>query len=303
MRKIVLFFVYCFIAIWGYSQQDPQWMTPLYFETADGQKDTVYFGYDPLASRFDMVIDTIFGDLEEFFPFDGNQFNAYVPYFYYPEDSIRKVSITNDLLEYSIIYFVGTGSFPLTMKWDSASYYSSNLPEDFFEIPNRPRARLDIYPEGFGCYPACYDDCFYVCTDSIYPEMHVITSTDMVDVFADSVVFNCPDNYDISDLSVMIRVRPFDSDQMWWADLLSNSCDNTINIYPNPASDFVYIENMDRVEYIYFYSLQGSIVLMERVDQHESKWVVDVSGFEDGSYYIIGRSINGVEFAEKIAIF
>jgi len=306
MRNLVLIVLFVAFLAQGFAQVTPQWMTSFYFETADGQKDTVYIGYDSLASSSPDVIDTIFGNIESFVPFNSEEFNAYVPYYYIAQDSIRKISIVDNIdLSSTIINFVGTGDYPITMKWDSDSYYSPDLPADFVEIPNRPNARLDIYPEGFGCAPSCWDNCFFICTDSIYPEIHEFASFDMLEIFADSVVFYCNDGAPIHALNIMIKISPFDSDQPWWpgADKMPYSLNDQVEIFPNPASEFIKIQNASELEAVYVYNPRGVLVLMNNLNPNKANHELDVSCLTPGNYYMLGRGKEGVVFADELIVY
>jgi hypothetical protein len=149
---------------------------PLWFEDALGNKDTLYFGYDPDAVDYGLP-DTIFG--EKNIPVDTSQFNvvwdggvSYTDTGTYG----RKVRILK--LEAAFgdgIGFYSTWYPPVILRWDKNLFYSDVLP--FPDNGDAPRAwgvietSGDMTPDGcsfqypffmtdttFGVLPACYKE-------------------------------------------------------------------------------------------------------------------------------------------------
>jgi len=253
MKKAITGITLIFTIILCYAQQDPQWIISFYFETADGQKDTVYIGYDPEAHESPDYIDEQFELIEQFIAPNLDIFNAYVEgSLGYGEGyyDIRKGTVKNNLLEYTHINFIGTGTYPIKMKWDYFKLYSKNLPDTYPIIPDRPRARIDLYPGIQYCDNMCVDDCYYICTDSLYPELNDYLTWDCQGIFDDSVVFEnwIPLNVQEGQ-GMMIRIRSYDTIAHWWPDAnVIQSVLPNINVYPNPADSYFKIDNLENEE-------------------------------------------------------
>ncbi|HET8962356.1 MAG TPA: hypothetical protein VFM99_00545, partial [Chitinophagales bacterium] len=122
----------------------PAWVFPLWFEDALGNKDTLYFGYDPEGQNFDWPqSDSVFG--EELENIDTSKFNSYWESgFALP--AALKIIVWNDLQFVSVISFYKTWYPPLTLRWDKNLFYSDVLP--FPENEGAPRAWGEIITEG-----------------------------------------------------------------------------------------------------------------------------------------------------------
>ena len=68
---------------------------------------------------------------------------------------------------------------------------------------------------------------------------------------------------------------------------------HNIIVYPNPSSDFVFIDNLDtKIEHITFYDLSGKLVL--KLNEYTTK-KVDVSILKSGFYIIEIKSLFGTQ--------
>lgn len=287
MKKIL--FVFLFFPMTIYAQQEPQWLMPFYFETADGQKDTVYIGYDLSASGFSDVIDEQFLCYEQSVTFEQSIFNVFVDVTAFSGmTTIRKGSIRSILQGVFHIGFVGTGTYPITMKLDFTQLYSENLPEMYPNIPDRPRARIDIYPEIGPCNPSCIGDCYYTLTDSLYPEINDYMAWDCMGIITDSVVFECPPQWQVSvGQGMMIRIRQYDTIAHWWEDTkIDNEFIKDIRTYPNPANSYVKIENLPAEDLI--------IVLCDITGRNSMAYhsfdrkeiALDIRSLQNGIYFL-----------------
>jgi len=95
------------------------------------------------------------------------------------------------------------------------------------------------------------------------------------------------------------------NDNPWWGrcyimgSLGINACDNQIHIFPNPAKDMLYIENIDKLDVnnISLINIQGQIIR-----QFESRATqLDVSGITSGIYFIKFSTSSG-NIIQKIII-
>lgn len=128
------------------QKKQPQWLMPLYFQDGNGDRDTVYIGYDSTASSRGEDIDTAFN--EGWIIIDTTKFNVIL--WQYPSYSPGPDIITNIVRKTDIrSWFLGAeigfvkGKTPVTLKWVDSLLYSSALP--FPDISPRPRARIDLY--------------------------------------------------------------------------------------------------------------------------------------------------------------
>ncbi|MEA1873834.1 MAG: T9SS type A sorting domain-containing protein [Bacteroidota bacterium] len=76
-----------------------------------------------------------------------------------------------------------------------------------------------------------------------------------------------------------------------------------VEIFPNPASDFIKIQNASKLEAIYVYNPQGVLVLMNNTNANYTNYELDISYLNPGNYYILGRGRNGIVFADEIIVY
>jgi hypothetical protein len=76
-----------------------------------------------------------------------------------------------------------------------------------------------------------------------------------------------------------------------------------IELYPNPATDFVKIQNASKLEAIYVHNPQGVLVLMNNTNKNDTNYELDVSCLTPGNYYILGRGRNGIIFADELIVY
>ena len=103
MKKISLISAVVFAGFTLFAQpytipgaiQQPAWVFPLFFEAGDGQKDTLYFCYDPTADDNGTGgHDTIFG--EKWIKIDTSKFNVAL-WGVGNTDSVRKIRVSPNL--------------------------------------------------------------------------------------------------------------------------------------------------------------------------------------------------------------
>jgi hypothetical protein len=203
------------------AQQQPAWVFPLWFEDGSGQKDTLYYCYDPLAGNAPW--DTIFG--EHLMSYNSNSLdmtfdNAFLG------DSMRLKTIVLD----SDFQYIGVNIWayellmPLIIRYDVNVLNSTALP--FANQNPSPLAQVQLFYD----YPTATDGC--------YPEYPIIISDTLVGgnfcYKPDSILFSG------TGLSYLLfQVVP------WTGYYLSIAPSNSysINIYPNPVSKFLYVNS------------------------------------------------------------
>lgn len=229
MKKYLLFPLLLF-ALNTYAQtytipgatEQPAWVFPLWFEDALGNKDTLYFGYDPEAVDYGIPSpDTIFG--EKFQLVDSSNFltvwgggGLYTDTGFYG----RNVTVTTfESLYGDGIGFYSTWYPPLILRWDKNLFYSDVLP--FPDNGDAPRAwgeivtNGDMVPEG-----ECSFQYPYIMTDTTQ-------GSGLACYHADSMVFM------YGSLAVLLfEIKPW---RPYWTEVFENKNEhNSFQIFPNP---------------------------------------------------------------------
>ncbi len=112
----------------------PIWVFPIYLEEGTGQRDTLYIGYDPLASSTSFEVqDTIFGVKK--MPIDTTKFYALWGEYWCGTTTCLegiKVNVTsisfNNAFPQAIHFTCNKGVLPLKISWDKQLFYSDSLP-------------------------------------------------------------------------------------------------------------------------------------------------------------------------------
>lgn len=223
------------------QEREPQWMMPLYFEDANGDKDTVYIGYDTSAGDGVYDIDPAFN--EGWIKVDTTKFNVFL--WMYPNeppvgsyeifsDSVRKKDITSFPYPNAHIGFT-KGKMPIILKWVDSLLYSSKLP--FPDITPRPRARIDLYGESgeppYFNFPIEFEP--YSLTD--YP------TEDLLFPVTDSILFDgSGSDYYIprrAIFNVSAMIVPHNKSFV----RTKEHKENRFIIHPNPFTDYFTITN------------------------------------------------------------
>ncbi len=199
----------------------------------------------------------------------------------------------------------------LGVKWENIKLYSNNLPDNIFpDIPDRPRARLDMYPET-DAYPSCIDYCSYVCTDSLYPDIGAYLPPSCIEVFVDSVFFGLysePDPIPPSEV-ISIKVNPYNTNEDYfngnygppWDINIINYNVKEVKLYPNPTTETIQLTNLpDKSLDINIYNIQGKEILTEK-SLSKTEMQINISELEKGIYILkIINSYQAHIFIEKI---
>lgn len=73
---------------------------------------------------------------------------------------------------------------------------------------------------------------------------------------------------------------------------------NTLTVYPNPATNQLYITSLSELEELHIYNLNG--MLAKKVTTKEQTIMINISDLPVGFYHIQGIAMNGVEHATFI---
>jgi hypothetical protein len=275
------------------AQRDPQWLMPLYFRDANGDRDTVYFGYDPEADMYDEIADTALG--ENWIVIDTSKFNVYlwnypnVPggTFYLINDTVRKVDIRSNSIAAEIGFC--KGKLPITMKWVDSLLYAPSCP--FPDLSPRPRARIDLT-----CYQ--YEWEYYSCN---YPDAPPLSLTDYPALeiptpVTDSMVFNGSGLYPPSDVIGSLTLWLVAHNLVYIGIEIKNK--NLFSVYPNPFTKDLTIENPQFDDmFIEIVSVTGTLLYRQKC-QNE-RMILNLELLNKGLYLLVIRTNQNV-FIQKI---
>jgi hypothetical protein len=73
-----------------------------------------------------------------------------------------------------------------------------------------------------------------------------------------------------------------------------------VNLYPNPAKDFVNIETNFEIANIKLINYMGQVVMERNLDQ--TGYRIDISGFNTGMYFVHIQSADGVVFTRRLTV-
>jgi hypothetical protein len=277
-----------------YAQRDPQWLMPLYFQDANGDRDTVYFGYDPEASTSCVDLDEFLGEV--WITIDTSKFNVFL--WAYPCDvggtfselhtkMVRKVDIRLD--------YIGTyigfckGKLPITMKWVDSLLYAPSCP--YPDISPRPRARIDLTCYA---YEAPYFSCLY--NDDTPQSLTDYPAPEIGYPVLDSMFWDGSGMYPPSEIITHTTLNLIAHNYVY--DVLDDHINSMLKIYPNPFRDELTIEIPPSISIgIQIISPDGQIVYQGYNDENLTN--INTSGFSKGIYIVVLHS-NEFVFSQKI---
>jgi hypothetical protein len=74
-----------------------------------------------------------------------------------------------------------------------------------------------------------------------------------------------------------------------------------IQIYPNPASDVILIEDIKDIQLINVYNILGELVMTKQTNPSQNKLMMDIAALETGIYTLHFTTHNTVQAVKKIA--
>ncbi|MEI2673680.1 MAG: T9SS type A sorting domain-containing protein [Chitinophagaceae bacterium] len=69
-----------------------------------------------------------------------------------------------------------------------------------------------------------------------------------------------------------------------------------VNVFPNPAVDFIWVENFTPGAQVTIFDVNGKLALMS--NQSENK--IDISSLNPGCYFIVITSSGGIHYSKFI---
>ena len=135
--------------------------------------------------------------------------------------------------------------------------------------------------------------------------------TDMIPFSQNVVAYTWFNNYNISDLD-SIESKMIDSlDVSGLGDViifdpiltsLKNNTSNQIQVFPNPANDFIYLNgnNLNGISQLDIFDIVGKNVISMQINTSQSQISVPVSNLSKGSYFVNFQNNGTKKFAKFI---
>ena len=263
-------------------QEQPQWAMPFFFEDANGDKDTVWIGYDKKASRYSYGYDSVYNEYRKV---DTSRFQvilfagAYSPVMTIPIDSAYKVAVQNYPYPYINVSFI-RGKLPIVMKWIDTLLNSDSLP--YKDQSPRPRARIDLKcingePPYNYCITEHHQDAPIILTN--YPVDEFQTS-----VYTDSFTFDGSGSIlPAKALSINLTIVPH---SLPLFSALEDDLENAFVLYPNPADEVVILKTQLPSYGYDLYDRMGGVILSQPLALRPVKELIDVSHLSIGLYVL-----------------
>lgn len=257
-----------------FAQQQPKWLMPLWFEDAVGQKDTMYFSYQPGIindsfhwSQYGMYpkhVDTSkmqigWGGSWWLLP-DSIQYKAIV---------VDRVSTNSELDGFG--FSMKHVALPLIMRWDAKCFYSDSL-SCFPDLDPAPRA------QGHFVYdmPTYIDNCSF---------QYAIVMTDtlafgpLACAKKDSITFR----QGLSFMGFLLLPWVGHSIDVGVEDFTSLNRNNSNFIYPNPVSETINLK-MECKENTKFEILNmlGEVIKKGNIHQNQ----ISIEELKNGMYVL-----------------
>lgn len=260
--------------------EQPSFIFPVWFEDANGDRDTVWLGYDPsagISEQFDY-------QFNEWQQIDTSKFavkiwpDSFSPYMTTPADSAYKSAVMSGTIDMSIGFI--KGKMPITMYWDEELFKDPDLP---FTAPIAP------YPIGYGqifcgaaeagfvnC-PSAFDDQPLTMTSYELPEiLYPVTSPHLFDGTGE-FPYETPQSA-LGFFSIAIKSTDL---TLSGISLIEQS---QILVTSNPASVSLSITNVSNAINLRMYNTVG--VLMFERDIYEEA-IIEITDFPHGIYFIL----------------
>jgi hypothetical protein len=267
-RLLTLFFAISCLFSW--AQQEPQFKFYLAFEDANQERDTIWFGLDTQATTG--LKDTIFNERKV--QLDTNKFQVY---YRWTKDSsfVNKTVISprsgskNYVSSISSVNAVA----PVTVRWDTNLIVNHDLP---FQLRQAYVENVEISALGF---PAGYD--LIGQTPRLYGDSIVLYGVFEEDHWLFTLI--------LSETESSVGIKDFFIHPTY-----------SIQVFPNPASDFIQIETEQHIQKIAIFNSIGQRI--ETFDNQNFRGSsLDVSSLTTGTYtlqLITPKSIHYARFSK-----
>ena len=283
MRYFILFLILLNTALgqtiynipWASVQ--PQFVFPIYLENGQGERDTLYIGYDPAASGYGVVdydSDAVFGVKRQ--KIDTNSFYACWATTLYINgsqsqlrDSVHKANVSNlssfnNFPLLTTIYVHG-GTLPIKLSWDITALWSDSLPYGHPDTVPEAQGKFTFYYSGDermrenGQQIICIHDLLLI-TDSV--SLAVCSVKDSVTLY-NRFGFPVPTHWGFFDFSLEE-----------WTGILTGLTDpqprNTLT-YPNPFDSDLTITGLTPSDtYFVIVDLLGNVQYKSSIARRET---------------------------------
>ena len=304
MKQIFLLF-FCFISISTLSQpiytipwatKQPKFVFPIYLENAQGQRDTIYLGYDSTATGNGVAtgndsIDAVFGvkrmpiDTNSFYAFWGNGLQSSTN-FNELEDSVFKANVSplfNSGTRFPGVtsIWVNGGTLPLKISWDISTLRSDSLP--FSHPPGEPKAQgrfiMNYHDDNYMAENGQQHSCNHgnlLITDSV--TVAECASRDSVTIY-NRFNFPFPVKYGYFDLL-------FENWRGGFTDIIEIQKQDIL-LSPNPFTDYIKIETFSdcKESYAEVFDLYGKTVFIADFRMCEESYL-NLSSLTRGIYIL-----------------
>lgn len=255
-----------------------QFSTKLYLQGINNGKDTLEVGYDPNATK---GIDVNFGEINYSNPFTHNKFSAFIvdPSIIHQSSFFLKKQILNTYSGWvesnALGIIVPYDSLPVTVSWEKS----------LFENTERDYSLITDWTMGGWFDAGSYTFKSYL--------------KDVSSVQIPKTVSNYIYDDGVQQHSMYIFYLAFAKEENFISGFNSTKSNSNLQIYPNPASDFILINNktIDNIKQIKVLTLNGGII--EIVNGSQTK--IDCSKWANG-LYIIEFELNKKLVYSKIQI-
>ena len=269
------------------AQVQPQWVFPIWFEDGNGDRDTVYFCYDPDASDSHAPnSDTVFGEflIEK----DTSAFWVGIAARLGQHNNVTQMIYVSNTPFRSL--FFNKGIYPLKMYWDVSLLNSPDLP--YPDNSPQPRARIDIF---------C-DDLFRNCPWDRGIVIHgdsLLHGSNYFPTYKDSMVFqgdpNAPVGFTLGNFSLELK--------NYNAPLpvgISKIKASNYVLYPNPVQDnliFAFPESTTQSVHWSIYDYTGKELIRSVEIENKEHFKINTAELESG-YYILKVNHGGQFFSK-----
>lgn len=182
-----------------------------------------------------------------------------------------------ELLDYTINYYQEVQSYKIQYSYDefdnNISFVGYNWESDAWVESSLNEYILDYnYTIENVASPLWYNQ--YEYTHALIEESYSTISKDITQMYKT--------NYYVSDFDVNIKENNFTS----------------LNIYPNPASDYINISSQNTIENINIYNIDGKKI--DNIKTNKTNNIIDISNLQQGIYILETISENQVEKSKFI---
>ena len=264
------------------AQIQPKWVFPLWFENGDGQKDTLYFCYDPASASngYSNDSDTLMGEI--LIPVNPAKFQVSFEAVGANESLMNKVDVNYDLNFAAITILFQNITLPFTLSWDPILFYSDSIP--FPDQDPSPRAQGKLWFD----LPMQVDECSFsvpiLMTDTTLNPSAYCQKTDSVVFFGSAASY------------LIFSVHPWTG---IWLGIDSLRPAGNFSLFPNPANNLIILTTSTLTDLFTHFEILSTtgILIMDRIITNQ-KSIIDISEIPSGAYFIVVKRATDVVYSK-----